>query len=182
MATFCAACGATARPFMRTEPPPVPINPYAPPNPKHSSLDDNNEPVDLANLKFDPNRKRNNAALQAAQGLRLIPIAILLNLLASVTSVFAAAADSHMVPGSTNVFVLPAFVLFVAAFATGAYGIYSTMDGLGWAGYVSFLLIVSLLIPYLGFVTLLVVAIRTLIVMQQAGYRFTLLGKIKKTA
>jgi len=124
---------------------------------------------DFSDVSFSKDRQRNGAALQAAQGLRLLPVAVVFNMAAFVLG-FGADASPMMGIAAT--------VLMVAGFAFGAYGTYLCMDGFDWAGYINVLIVASLLIPYVKIITLVVVFAKTVDMMRTAGYRFTLTGKI----
>ena len=124
---------------------------------------------DFSDVSFNKDRQRNGAALQAAQGLRLLPVAIAFNIAALVLG-FGADASSLL--------GIVATLLTVAGFAFGAYGTYLCMDGFGWAGYINILIVASLLIPYVKIITLVVVFAKTVDMMRTAGYRFTLTGRI----
>jgi len=124
---------------------------------------------DFSEISFNKDRQRNGAALQAAQGLRLLPFAIVLNI---ASLALGLAAETAPMLG------LAATLTAIAGFAFGAYGIYLCMDGFGWAGYINILIVASLLVPYVKIITLVVVFAKTVDMMRTAGYRFTLAGKI----
>lgn len=131
---------------------------------------------DLSEITFNSNQKQESAAREVAIGLRYVIASIVLNVLAIACVLVAAATE---VEGVT-LFSLPATILAFAAFACGAYGIYSMMDGLGWSGAVSIVVIAMLIIPYARLLVLIVVGVLALNLIQRAGFRFSLFGTLKK--
>jgi hypothetical protein len=130
---------------------------------------------DFSQVTFNRDHRRQSAAREAAVGLRYVIAAIALNalaLLAVLAMLLAQMQDSGLVS-------LALFVLMFVAFACGAYGIYSMMDGLGWSGAVSGVLILSTLIPYAKLLVLVVVGVLALNLIRGAGFRFRLFGPLQ---
>jgi hypothetical protein len=131
---------------------------------------------DLSEITFNGNQKQESAAREVAIGLRYVIASIAMNVVAIAFVLVAAATELEGV----SLFSLPATILAFAAFACGAYGIYSMMDGLGWSGAVSIVVIAMLIIPYAKLLVLIVVGVLALSLIQRAGFRFSLFGTLKK--
>jgi hypothetical protein len=131
---------------------------------------------DFSEITFNGNQKQESAAREAAIGLRYVIASIALNVLAIVCSLAATATEVDGV----SLLSLPATILAVCAGACGAYGIYSMMDGLGWSGAVTIVVIATLLIPYAKLLVLIVVGVLALKLIKRAGFRFSLFGMLKK--
>lgn len=132
---------------------------------------------DFSGLKFNRNHKQESAAREAIGGLRWLMVSIVLNLVVSVAAI-ATSLASQGLPGAVTAVI---FLLMAVAFCTGAYGIYSMMEGLGWSGFVSVVVIASLLVPYGKMLTLFIVGALAMNLINQAGYRFTLFGAAKRS-
>ncbi len=131
---------------------------------------------DFSEITFNGNQKQESAAREVAIGLRYVIASIAMNVLAIVFMLVAAATEVEGV----SLFSLPATILAFAAFACGAYGIYSMMDGLGWSGAVSIVVIAMLIVPYAKLLALIVAGVLALNLIGRAGFRFSLFGTLKK--
>lgn len=131
---------------------------------------------DLSEITFNSNQKQESAAREVAIGLRYVIASIVLNVLAIACMLVAAATAVD----GFGLFALPATIFAFCGFACGAYGIYSMMDGLGWSGAVSIVVIAMLIVPYARLLVLIVVGVLALNLIQQAGFRFRLFGTLKK--
>lgn len=131
---------------------------------------------DLSEITFNGNQKQESAAREVAIGLRYVIASIALNVVAIVFMAVAAATEVDGV----SLLSLPATILAFCAFAFGAYGIYSMMDGLGWSGSVSIVVITMLIVPYARLLVLIVVGVLALNLVGRAGFRFSLFGTLKK--
>jgi hypothetical protein len=131
---------------------------------------------DFSGITFNGNQKQESAAREVAIGLRYIIASIVLNVLAIACMLVAAATEVDGV----SLFSLPATILALCGGVCGAYGIYSMMDGLGWSGAVSIVVIAMLLIPYARLLVLIVVGTLALNLIGRAGFRFRLFGPLKK--
>ena len=130
---------------------------------------------DLSSVRFNPDARRQSAAREAAIGLRYLIASIAMSALGLLLTVVAAMAA----PDGMGLLSLLALALVFVAFACGAYAIYSMMDALGWSGAVTGVLILSTLIPYAKFVVLIVVGAKALDLVGNAGFRFSLFGKLQ---
>lgn len=104
--------------------------------------------------------------------MRYVIAAIALNalaLLAVLAMLLAQVQDSGLV----------SLALFVLMFVAFACGIYSMMDGLGWSGAVSGVLILSTLTPCAKLLVLVVVGVLALNLIRGAGFRFRLFGPLQ---
>ena len=131
---------------------------------------------DFSEITFNGNQKQESAAREVAIGLRYVIASITLNVFAIIFMLVAAATEVDGV----SLFSLPATILAVCAAACGAYGIYSMMDGLGWSGAVSIVVIAMLIVPYAKLLVLIVVGVLALNLIGRAGFRFSLFGTLKK--
>jgi hypothetical protein len=133
---------------------------------------------DFSEITFNGNQKQESAAREVAIGLRYVIASIAMNVLAIVCML---AATATAVDG-VSLFSLPATILSLCAGACGAYGIYSMMDGLGWSGAVTIVVIATLLIPYAKLLVLIVVGMLALNLINRSGFHFSLFGTLKKTS
>jgi hypothetical protein len=131
---------------------------------------------DLSEITFNGNQKQESAAREVAIGLRYVIASIVLNVLAIACMLVATATAVDGV----SLFSLPATILAICGGVSGAYGIYSMMDGLGWSGAVSIVVIAMLIIPYARLLVLIVVGVLALNLIQRAGFHFSLFGTLKK--
>lgn len=131
---------------------------------------------DFSTVTFNRDHRQQSAAREAAVGLRYVIASFLLNIV-----VLAGAIAIAMVPGASdsNLLALALFALVFVAFACGAYGIYAMMDGLGWSGAVSGVVILAILIPYAKLVVLIVLGSLGLNLIHKAGFRFRLFGPLQ---
>lgn len=129
---------------------------------------------DFSNLQFNQNHRKDSAALEAITGLRclLVSLAIYIGLIV----LLVAAPDLGGLGG------LLAFLASVVAFGFGAYGTYLLVDALGWANYLSFILIASFLVPYFRVLSLMAILALGLGLVGSSSYRFSLLGAPKRRA
>lgn len=138
--------------------------------------------ADFSDLKFDSNHKKSSAAREALTGLRLVLLSLVIYIgLVAVAIGSAVNPELAAFTGTTLAWIVW-WVLSLAAFGAGAYGTYLTMDALGWAGYISFFIIASFLIPYFRLVSLLFVIVMGLDVVSKGGYRITLFGPATRRA
>lgn len=131
---------------------------------------------DVSQVTFNRDHRRQSAAREAAVGLHYVIAAIALNalaLLAVLAMLLAQMQDSDLV----------SLALFVLMFVAFACGIYSMMDGPGWSGAVSGVLILSTLIPCAKLLVLVLVlvlvGVLALNLIRGAGFRFRLFGPLQ---
>lgn len=130
--------------------------------------------MDLSNVTFNSNHKLEAAAKDATTGLRLMLFAFL----ASVAAVgFAIAAAMPDIPGPWG---WVGTALSVAAFVAGAYGSYLTATALDLSGFITGVIVLGVLIPYLRFICLIVLLALAVNLIHKAGYRVTLFGPVGK--
>jgi len=125
--------------------------------------------TDFSNLQFNQNHRKDSAALEAITGLRcaLVSLLIYIGLVAAALTL----------PDIGDVTALLMLLTSIVAFGFGAYGTYLLVDALGWAGYLSFILIASFLVPYFRFLSLLAIVALGLGLIGESNYRFSLFGK-----
>jgi chromate transport protein ChrA len=131
---------------------------------------------DFSEITFNSNQKQESAAREVAIGLRYVIASIVLNVFAIACMLAATATEVDGV----SLFSLPATILAVCAVACGAYGIYSMMDGLGWSGAFSIVVIAMLFIPFAKLLVLIVVGALALNLIHRSGFHFSLFGALKK--
>ena len=130
---------------------------------------------DFKDVSFNRNGRLESAAREAAIGIRWMLACVVLNVGAMACAVAAGAVPAYG--------VLLAWVgvaLAFAGFCTGAYGIYAMMDGLGWSGAVSVVVILTLLIPYVKLLVPLVVTVMAANLIDRAGMAFSLTGPLRR--
>lgn len=136
--------------------------------------------TDFSELKFDSNHKQSSKAKEALTGMRLVLLSLVIYL--ALVAVFVASAlvpELAIYTGGGLGWTANLLLSFVA-FGCGAYGTYLVMDALGWAGYISFFIIASFLIPYFRIIALLAVIVLGLDLVSKGGYRITLFGPARK--
>ena len=141
--------------------------------------------ADFSELKFDGNHKKSSTAKQALTGLRLVLLSLVIYVALVVATIAIALNPGLSAAAEGGLGWTVALLLSLVAFACGAYGTYLVMEALSWAGYISFFIIASFLIPYFRIVSLLLVVVLGLDLVSKGGYRITLFGaprKIEKPA
>lgn len=136
--------------------------------------------TDFSGLKFDDNHKKSSAAKEALTGLRLVLLSFVIYVVLIAVAIASAGNAELAAFTDTGPAWAVWLLLSLVAFACGAYGTYLTMDALGWAGFISFFIIASFLIPYFRLVSLLFVIVMGLDVVSKGGYRITLFGPARK--
>jgi len=131
---------------------------------------------DFSGVTFNRDHRRQSAAREAAVGLRYLIASFALNIVALAAAIGLALAPRA---GDSVLLALALSALVFVAFACAAYGIYSMMDGLGWSGAVSGVVILALLIPYAKLLVLIVLGVLGLNLIRGAGFRFRLFGPLE---
>lgn len=131
---------------------------------------------DLSAVTFNPNHKKESRGMQALTGLRLMLVSFLLYSVTIALVIAMALAPEGALAGSA-ITSAGFWLLSLAGFGFGAYGTYLVVDALGWAKYISFIIIASFLVPYLRMVSLLVVSVMAIDLVSKSGYRLSLFGK-----
>ena len=127
--------------------------------------------MDLTNVTFNQNYKAEAAARDAATGVRQLLLAFALGV-AIIGVAFAAKEQAGL--------SLLLFALYLTCFAAGAYGSYLAASALDWSGFITAAVILGALIPYLRLVCFAVLIAFSLELIRKAGYRFSLMGAMRK--
>lgn len=135
---------------------------------------------DFSEIRFNPNHKRESAAVEAIMGLRWLAWAIAINLVIILTMIGELISAHFLSMGLADAWGTVGWLAWLVACASGAYGIYRMADAIGWAQWATIMVIVALLIPYLGMVALIVVSSLAIAVVREGGYRFTFFGRPKR--
>jgi hypothetical protein len=134
---------------------------------------------DLSTVTFNPNHRKESLGMQALAGLRLMLVSFVLYSMVIALAVMTGLAPQGALAtsGLANGAI---WLLSLVGFGFGAYGTFLVVDALGWAKYISFIIIASFLVPYLRMVSLLVVSVMAIDLVSKSGYRLTLFGKPAK--
>jgi hypothetical protein len=138
--------------------------------------------ADFSELKFDGNHKKSSTAKQALTGLRLVLLSLAIYVALVAATITMALNPELSTMADSGLGWTAALLASLVAFACGAYGTYLVMEALSWAGYVSFFIIASFLIPYFRLISLLLVIVMGIDLVSKGGYRITLFGPPRKVA
>jgi len=131
--------------------------------------------MDLSNVTFNKNQKIEAAAKDAATGLKLLTLAFVASIFATVIQI---AAENLQNP----IINLAVVALYVLAFGSGVYGSYLAANALDWAGYITGAIVLGALVPYLKLILFIVLAVFSIDLIRRAGYKFSFLGPLRKRA
>ena len=137
---------------------------------------------DLLNIVFNKNHKVDSAALEVISGIRLVLIALAINIVLAVVAIGKFPNVNFMPEVLAQIPGLVIFGFWVISFGCGAYGSYSVVSALGWSGFIGFFFIASLLIPYLKLFALIFIVIKASGLISSSNYKFSLYGKVQKRA
>jgi hypothetical protein len=132
--------------------------------------------MDLSNIQFNPNQKKEAAARDASTGVRLMLVGFAAALLSLVLAI---AAQSGAVPAAmAGIAVVALWVVSVA----GVYGAYLAANALDWPGAATAAIVLGVFVPYLKLVVWLVLLVFSLNLIHGAGFKFSLVGRLQKRA
>ncbi|QWP76927.1 hypothetical protein J5226_00495 [Lysobacter sp. K5869] len=132
--------------------------------------------MDLSNVTFNSNHKLEAAAKDALLGLRLLVLAFLTSIATVGLAIMAATME---LPGPWG---LVATLLTVVAFVAGAYGSYLAASALDWSGFITGVIVLSTIVPYLRLICIVVLLFFSASLIRKAGYRIALFGPLRKRA
>ena len=133
--------------------------------------------MDLSNITFNQNHKLEAAAKDAATGIKFVALAFLTSAIAIGLAVFAARSQT---PSSG--LTLASFALSFIAFAAGSYGAYLAASALDWSGFITGIIVLGAIVPYLKFICFLVLVIFSIDLIRRADCRFSFFGPLRKRA
>ena len=137
--------------------------------------------ADLSNVEFNRNQKTDNAAIGVIYAIRILLAALVVNGL-FVWALLLTGPDSTASPGLIEAATIALVPLRILGFCCGAYGTYTLAEALGWAGWVSALVILGFVLPQVGWVLLVALIVQGLVVVSKSKYRFSLVGLLKRPA
>ena len=132
--------------------------------------------MDLSELKFDSNHMQKSRGREALDGLRLVLLSAVVYMGLTVHMVLSLLVPSYAPVSQSTLAGLLSVLLAFGAFGAGAYGTYLVLDALGWAKYISALIIASFLVPYFRLLSLLFVLAMGIDLVSRSGFRLTLFG------
>ena len=129
--------------------------------------------MDLSNITFNKDHKLEAAAKDAATGIRLMTLAFIASGVAFGLAMLASA--SHDL-GALSTVVSLAFSII--ALGAGAYGAYLAASALDWAGYITGVIVLGAIIPYLKFACFVVLMAFSIDLVRKAKYSFSFFGPL----
>jgi hypothetical protein len=136
--------------------------------------------ADLSKIEFNRNQKTDSAAIGVISAVRILLVALVLNIGLATLGILA------MIPTPPPVVAaIPGLVFFamaVVCFGATAYGSFCLAESLGWAGWISAVMIFGALIPYLRLLMIIGLIVQGIVVVSQSKYRFSLFGLEKRAA
>lgn len=129
--------------------------------------------MDMSGVSFNKNRQQEAAARDAANGMRLLMLAIVLGM-AGLALEVASRFVSLPLAGMASL------VLFLGSAAVGMYGSYLAATALGWASYITVAILLCALVPLLKELLFCVLIVLSINLVRSAGFEVSLYGPLHK--